>query len=85
MTDTLTIGGVELASRLLLGTGKFSSNKMIPRVVEASGARVVTVALRRVDLEFPEENILNFVPKGCILMPNTSGARNATEAVRIPR
>ena len=85
MADMLTIGGVELESRLFLGTGKFSSNRMIPRVVEASGARVVTVALRRVDLEFPEENIVNFVPQECILMPNTSGARNAAEAVRIAR
>ena len=85
MADMLKIGGVELESRLFLGTGKFSSNRMIPRVVEASGARVVTVALRRMDLEFPEENIVNFVPKECILMPNTSGARNAAEAVRIAR
>lgn len=85
MADMLTIGGVELESRLFLGTGKFSSNRMIPLVVEASGARVVTVALRRVDLDFPAENIVNFVPKECILMPNTSGARNAAEAVRIAR
>ncbi|MEW5953568.1 MAG: thiazole synthase [Bacillota bacterium] len=85
MADMLTIGGVELESRLFLGTGKFSSNRMIPRVVESSGARVVTVALRRVDLDFPEENIVNFVPGECILMPNTSGARNAAEAVRIAR
>lgn len=85
MADTLTIGGLKLESRLFLGTGKFSSNQMIPRVVESSGARVVTVALRRVDLDFPEENIVNFVPGECILMPNTSGARNAAEAVRIAR
>lgn len=85
MRDVLTIGGQEITSRLFLGTGKFSSNRLIPEVVAASGSRVVTVALRRVDPEFQEENIAAFVPKDCILMPNTSGARNAGEAVRIAR
>lgn len=85
MSDVLTIAGQEVASRLFLGTGKFSANKLIPEVVKASGARVVTVALRRVDLEYEEENIAAYVPKDCILMPNTSGARNAREAVRIAR
>ncbi len=85
MGDVFKIGGQELASRLFLGTGKFSSNKLIPGVVEASGARVVTVALRRVDMDFEEENIAAYVPKQCVLMPNTSGARNAQEAVRIAR
>lgn len=85
MEDLFKIGGRELSSRLLLGTGKFSSNRLIPRVVEASGAQVVTVALRRVDLEYQEENIAAYVPEDCILMPNTSGARNAQEAVRIAR
>lgn len=83
--DIFKIGGQELTSRLFLGTGKFSSNKLIPEVVNASGAQVVTVALRRVDLEYEEENIAAYVPKDCILMPNTSGARNAQEAVRIAR
>ncbi|HBV98262.1 MAG: thiazole synthase [Peptococcaceae bacterium BICA1-7] len=85
MRDVLKIGGQEVNSRLLLGTGKFSSNKLIPEVVKSSGARVVTVALRRVDLDYEEENIAAYVPKDCILMPNTSGARNAQEAVRIAR
>jgi len=85
VSDILKIGDRELTSRLFLGTGKFSSNKLIPEVVKASGAQVVTVALRRVDMEFEEENIAAFVPKDCILMPNTSGARNAQEAVRIAR
>jgi thiazole synthase len=83
--DILKIGGQEISSRLFLGTGKFSSNRLIPQVVEASGAQVVTVALRRVDLDYEEENIAAYVPKDCILMPNTSGARNAGEAVRIAR
>ncbi|MEG6585846.1 thiazole synthase [Dendrosporobacter sp. 1207_IL3150] len=85
MNDVLRIGGHELSSRLFLGTGKFSSNKIIPQVVEASGSEVVTVALRRVDPEYKDENIASFIPKNCILMPNTSGARNAQEAIRIAR
>jgi thiazole synthase len=85
MNNSLVIGGRELKSRLFLGTGKFPSNKMIPKVVEASGAQVVTVALRRVDPDFEEENIASYIPADCILMPNTSGARNANEAVRISR
>lgn len=85
MPDPLVIGDRELTSRLFLGTGKFASNRLIPDVVKASGAQVVTVALRRVDLDYAEENIVNFIPPGCILMPNTSGARNAREAVRIAR
>lgn len=83
--DKLMIGGKELTSRLFMGTGKFSNNRLIPQAVNASGAQVVTVALRRIDLDMEEENILNFIPKECILMPNTSGARNAEEAVRIAR
>lgn len=85
MTDRLKIGGRELTSRLFLGTGKFAANKIIPQVVEASGVQVITVALRRVDMDFAAENIVNFIPEGCVLMPNTSGARNAEEAVRIAR
>lgn len=85
MYDVLNIGGRELTSRLFLGSGKYSTNRIIPDVVAASGAQVITVALRRVDSAYEEENILTYVPKDCILMPNTSGARNAEEAVRIAR
>ena len=85
MTDPLTIAGVELQSRLFIGTGKFASYDLIPRVVKESGAQVVTVALRRVDLDTPGENMLDYLPPGVIVMPNTSGARNAEEAVRIAR
>ncbi|MBP2633005.1 MAG: ThiG [Firmicutes bacterium] len=85
MNDKLVIGNQELQSRLFLGTGKFSSNKIMPSAITAAKAQVVTVALRRADQAYPEENILNFIPKGCILMPNTSGARTAEEAVRIAR
>ncbi|HOB86828.1 MAG TPA: thiazole synthase [Bacillota bacterium] len=86
MNDPLVIGGRTLESRLFLGTGKFPANAMIPEVIRRSGAQVVTVALRRVDFEAQEENILNYIDrKNCILMPNTSGARNAAEAVKIAR
>lgn len=85
MEDKLIIGGKDLSSRLFIGTGKFPSNRIIPQVIKSSGAHVVTVALRRIDFDSQEENMLNHIPKDCILMPNTSGARNADEAVRIAR
>ena len=81
----MIIGGREVTSRLFIGTGKFSNNRMIPEVIKRSGAQVVTVALRRIDFDSEDENMLNYIPKDCILMPNTSGARNAEEAVRIAR
>ncbi|HZK86255.1 MAG TPA: thiazole synthase [Desulfosporosinus sp.] len=83
--DSLFIGGVNLRSRLLVGTGKFSSHEIVPRVLEASCAQVITMALRRVDWKTPQENILNYLPQNTILLPNTSGARTADEAVRIAR
>lgn len=85
MEDKLIIGGKELSSRLFIGTGKFASNRIIPEVVKRSGAQVVTVALRRIDFDSSEENMINHIPEDCILMTNTSGARNADEAVRIAR
>lgn len=83
--DPFRIGGTELESRLLIGTGKYPDNKIMPEVIRKSGTQVVTMALRRVDLAGGEENILNYIPDECILLPNTSGARNAEEAVRIAR
>jgi thiazole synthase len=83
--DNLIIGGVELKSRLLIGTGKFSNNLMVPNVIESCCTQVVTMAIRRVNLSSKEENILEYIPKNCILLPNTSGARTAEEAVRIAR
>jgi thiazole synthase len=85
LEDKLTIGGRDLESRLFVGTGKFSDYGLIPRVIRAAGAQVVTVALRRVDFGVPAENMLEFLPKDIVLMPNTSGARNVAEAVRIAR
>jgi thiazole synthase len=83
--DFLSIGGKTFKSRLFVGTGKFSSSKLIPEVIRASGSELVTVALRRVDFEAGQYNIVNFIPKNVTLMINTSGARNAEEAVRIAR
>lgn len=83
--DTIKLGGKELSSRLIIGTGKYPDNRMMPDVIASSKSQVVTLALRRVDLNGGEENILEFIPKDCILLPNTSGARNAEEAIRIAR
>ena len=85
MEDTLSIGGRQVSSRLFMGTGKFADYRLIPEVIKASKAQVVTVALRRVDFGIPEENMLKYLPPDIILMPNTSGARNAAEAIRIAR
>src|SRR6201999_1069074 len=85
----LKIADREFTSRLLVGTGKFSSNEAMRDALEASGTELVTVALRRADLSGkhdPFANILDFIdPKKFLLLPNTSGARNATEAVRLAR
>src|ERR1700734_3447218 len=87
--DTLIIAGREFHSRLLLGTGKFSSNETMAGALKASGCEIVTVALRRADLtgkHDPFANILDFIdPKKYLLLPNTSGAMNADEAVRLAR
>ncbi|MSU62438.1 MAG: thiazole synthase [Pedosphaera sp.] len=86
---SLVIAGRSFQSRLLLGTGKFSSNESMSEALDASGTELVTVALRRVDLTGktdPFANILEFIdPKRYLILPNTSGAMNATEAVRLAR
>jgi len=85
----LTIAGRQFRSRLFLGTGKFPSNEVMRAALEASGAEIVTVALRRADLSGqrdPFANILEFIdPDKYLLLPNTSGAMNAAEAVRLAR
>ena len=72
-------------NRFFLGTGKFSSYTIMKEAIEKSNTELVTVALRRVDNNAKEENVLSYIPKNVILMPNTSGARDAKEAVRIAR
>ncbi len=83
--DPFIIGGRTLSSRLFIGTGKYGSDSVIPGVAEASGSEVITVALRRVDLNNAYSNMMQHIPKHMQLLPNTSGARNADEAVRIAR
>lgn len=83
--DSLIIGGKELKSRFFLGTGKFASKQLLADTIAASQTEIVTVALRRIDLERHEENILEYIPDNITLLTNTSGARNAKEAVRIAR
>ena len=83
MNDTLRIGGIELTSRLFIGTGKYSDDTLIPDVCTESGAQVITVAMRRVDTG--GKGIMGHIPAGMRLLPNTSGARTAQEAVRLAR
>ncbi|MDB6019994.1 MAG: aldolase-type tim barrel [Pedosphaera sp.] len=89
MNKPLTIAGREFGSRLILGTGKFCSPEAMRDALAASGTEMVTVALRRADLsgkQDPFANILEFIdPKRYLLLPNTSGAMNAEEAVRLAR
>ena len=81
--DKLVIGGREFNSRFILGSGKYSLN-LIKAAVEYAGAQIITLAVRRANTK-DEENILDFIPENVTLLPNTSGARNAKEAVRIAR
>lgn len=83
--DIFEIGGQKLRSRLITGSGKYADDSIIPSVLEAGECDIITVALRRVDLENPKDSMLKHIPEGKILLPNTNGARNAEEAVRIAR
>jgi thiazole synthase len=86
MNDNLIIAGREFSSRLMVGTGKFSSAMIMQEAVEASGAQIVTVALRRIDLDAPVDNMLAALDmEKYLILPNTSGARSADEAVRLAR
>ena len=86
MNDKLVIAGREFGSRLLTGTGKFRSPSEMVAAIKASGSQIVTVALRRVDLDDPEDHILKYLdPEEYLILPNTSGARDAEEAVRLAR
>lgn len=83
MNDDLVIGGHRFQSRFILGSGKFSLD-MTRRVIENGGVQMATLAVRRANAA-GEGNILDHMPEGITLLPNTSGARNAEEAVRIAR
>lgn len=81
--DKLIIGGHEFNSRFILGSGKYSLD-LIESAVKDAGAEIITLAVRRANTK-EHENILDYIPDGITLLPNTSGARNAEEAVRIAR
>ena len=81
--DPLVIGGHTFDSRFILGSGKYSL-RLIEAAVKDAGAQMITLAVRRANTK-EQENILDYIPKGVTLLPNTSGARNAQEAIRIAR
>ena len=81
--DTFTLGGKEFSSRFILGSGKYSM-ELIKAAVENAQAEIITLAVRRTNTR-QSENILDYIPDNVTLLPNTSGARDAKEAVRIAR
>ncbi len=81
--DTFLLGGKEFSSRFILGSGKYSM-ELIKAAVEQAGAEIITLAVRRTNTR-ESENILDYIPEKATLLPNTSGARSAEEAVRIAR
>lgn len=82
MEDILKIADRTFSSRLFIGTGKFPSNQVMKQAIEASGSQMVTTALKRLNTEdSANEDVLSFIPKSIQLLPNTSGVRNAEEAV----
>ena len=86
MPDSLIIAGREFHSRLIVGTGKYKSFQETARALEASGAEMVTVAVRRVNLDRSKESLLDYIdPKKYFLLPNTAGCYTADEAIRAAR
>lgn len=87
MNDTLIIGGREFSSRLFVGTGKFASNRLMLDSILASGSQMITVAMKRIDMEHEEEDdMLRHINREHVqFLPNTSGVRNADEAVLAAR
>jgi thiazole synthase len=86
MNDSLVIAGREFRSRLIVGTGKYKSFQETARALEASGAEMVTVAVRRVNLDRSKESLLDYIdPKQYFLLPNTAGCYTADEAIRAAR
>ncbi len=84
--DILKIGNFELKSRLIVGTGKYASFQEMAHALEVSGAEMVTVAVRRINLDRAKESLLDFIdPKKYILLPNTAGCYTKDDAVRIAR
>jgi thiazole synthase len=84
-SDKLVIAGRAFGSRLLTGTGKFDTFETMRDALAASGSEIVTVAVRRVDFDAGDEDITAFFPEHMLVLPNTSGAATAEEAVRSAR
>src|ERR1700687_5888716 len=86
MSDPLIIAGRQFRSRLIVGTGKYKSFQETARALEASGAEIITVAVRRVNLDRSSESLLDFIdPRRYFLLPNTAGCYTAEEAIRAAR
>ena len=81
-SDPLILGGHKFTSRFILGSGRYDLN-LIKATIENAGTQIVTMALRR--CRTTDNNLLDYIPKGITMLPNTSGARNAKDAVRIAR
>src|SRR5688572_10000012 len=84
-SDSWQLGGRQFESRLIIGTGKYTDNDQTRAAIVASGAEMVTVALRRVDLTPGKPSVFDAIPKGLALLPNTAGCYTADEAVRTCR
>ena len=86
LADPFVFGARTFASRLIVGTGKYSTFPLMKEALEASAAEIVTVAVRRVNLtDRSKESLLDWIPKGMTLLPNTAGCYNAEDAVRAAR
>jgi thiazole synthase len=86
MSDSLIIAGRSFTSRLLVGTGKFGSDALMQSAIDASGSEIITVAIRRVNFNTPNDPFTTIIdPQRYLFLPNTSGARTADEAVRIAK
>ncbi len=83
-TERFHLGGQEFGSRLIMGTGKFASPEILKHVLDAAGCDIVTVAIRRIDIEAEQDPFIRIIsPENFLFLPNTSGARTAEEAIRL--
>ena len=85
MDNKLKIGKFEFDSRLIIGTGKYENFDVMKKAHEASGAQVVTVAIRRINFDDEKENLLNFIDKKITILPNTAACFTAEDAIRTAR
>jgi thiazole synthase len=85
MDDFLELAGKKFKSRLLTGSGKYRDERIIKEILDTAECDIITVALRRVDFNNLQNNIMSFIPHNKQLMPNTSGARTAEDAIRIAK